>query len=144
MTEYLRKKGTNEVFVWTPMIAKRKDMEPYTFPSETPKEEPVEPQDTAPTTVIDPPAPEAPAGGEPSEPEAPPTKEPPVIPSSLDPNKVVLIKEAIKTLPPDGFTKSGLPHVRALANALDMEVTTEERDYAMLELNHEANGGAEG
>lgn len=141
MTEYLRKKGTNEVFVWTPMIAKRKDMEPYTFPSETPKEEPVEPQDTAPTTVIDPPVS---VGKGPDAPEAPPAKEPPVIPSSLDPNKIVLIKEAIKTLSTDGFTKSGLPHVRALANALDMEVTTEERDYAMLELNHEANGGAEG
>jgi hypothetical protein len=32
MTKYLRKKGTNEIFAWSEIIAQRKDMIPYDGP----------------------------------------------------------------------------------------------------------------
>lgn len=102
-TQYLRKVGTNEFFVYTARLAKRKDM-----------------------ALHEGPLPSADA----SKQENTKNPEPPGNQGGLDPNKITMIAEAIKRLDDDGFSKNGKPKIDALSALLEIEITGAERDAA--------------
>lgn len=93
--EFLRKKGTEEKFVYSDALMARGDMVAY-FPDTSKGQED----------------------------------------DYTDPNKVQLIVEAIDKLPKGsipgtgGFTVTGLPKTKLLAEILDMAITPAERDEA--------------
>lgn len=102
--KYLRHKGNGRIFGYTPILAQRPDMEPYEGELPTPQApEPVLDMETITGLDI----------------------------NETDPNKILLILDAIDRLDPtDGFTKTGIPDTRELSKILGTVVTAEERDEA--------------
>ena len=122
--KFLRKHGTDEVFVWTERLAMRPDMVPY--------EPPVTEQDSQKEDVA--------AGNTglksfvPDPDQIGQTQAGDDIPP--DPNKVIAIQDAIATLTPEDFTRTGLPKMEALEALLGFKPTAEERSAAVEGMKH--------
>ena len=125
MMKYLRKHGTNEIFVWTERLAMRPDMVLYEPPvkvEDSQKEDVAAGNSGLKSFVPDPDQiGQAKVGDE-------------VIPP--DPNKVIAIQEAIATLAPEDFTKTGLPKMEAIEALVGFKPTAEERSAAVEGMKH--------
>jgi hypothetical protein len=142
-TLYLRKKGTGQIFAYAAGIAMRNDMEPYDGPivvkqPKTTFEEGVaiarktieqanaeaeqEAVDTAKKIIEDAQKEAARIIAEANSANS--------APPATDDGKMADIVEAIGQLPPENYTKAGLPDAQAITKILGVSVTKEERDEA--------------
>lgn len=119
---YLRKRGTNEIFIYTDFLMSRSenDMIPYDGIVPMPKENiPV-------AETIE-------YGNPIKQPQS--VQNEPIIPveekqGDDSVNRIALIVEAIRTLIPEEYTQLGLPKVEILSKYTGLEVNSKERDEA--------------
>jgi len=120
MTQYLRKHGTDEVFVWTEQLAERPDMVPHEQPptkvEAKQKEDANSEKDGLGSFIPDPLSLMETSGDDQLMPDA---------------NKITAIVEAISMLEPEDFTKDGKPTIKSLERVLGFAPTKEERDAAV-------------
>lgn len=116
---YLRKRGTNEIFIYTDFLMSRaeNDMIPYDGTVPMPKENiPIAESIEYGNPII---------------------KEQVPIPKIVEEkqgddsaSRIPLIVEAIKTLTPEEYTQLGLPKVELLSKYTGLEINSKERDEA--------------